>query len=392
MVRSLRYRLCLLALVGGLTFSAGWVFAGALPVPVNITPVASTPAGLQSVVTFDARGVGGAANAGYYSRPVLVSNNTLSGLANGLARRALPVAAFVGAVAAAGWAIDELTKQVMSAPAEEDRFVQPGAYYYIDSTVGHTHASAAASAQFMCSLASYPCAVDAALVDCGGPGGNQCYARLRNTSNNETYIYGNNRGVNPYSYPYEVTSPLVQPHVIGSPQLADFIKNNPQLWNDALRNPDGSVNRNPDVQGEAQRLADELLDPEAVPQPDPTAEWDTGLQGGDPQNSPTALEFPVFCTWASKVCELADWLMADDDEEPPANEIDWIDPQAAVTWSSGLGGGSCPADVSASLPFGGEVTFPMGQFCEAADMIRPLVLVSAALIAAMIIGGYRRAP
>lgn len=397
MARSLRYSVYVLALVGGLTFLAGLVFAqagGALPVPVNISTGAAVPTGLQSVVTFDARNVGTAANAGYYSKPVLVSNSTLAGLGRGLLRRALPVAAMTAAVTAAGWAIDELTSQVMDGPPAVAASPPGTAYWAMN---GKYFPSGAAAGQWYAGVLalSFPSLnpTFTGLTGCSAPAWNgsySCNAKIE-FSNGNVNQYGvsffpnNNPGeVVPYSFP-------VHPQPVSDALLGQLVANNPALAAAAVRNPDGSVNRNPDVMAAAQALANELNNP-AGPQPDPVAEWNTGQQGGEPQPAAGGgLDFPVFCEWATGLCEAITWFQDDTDDEPADAEIDWIDPEAAVTWSSGLGGGSCPADVSVDLPIGGELVFPMGQFCDAADMIRPLVIFAFAFMAALIIGGYRRA-
>ncbi|PRH83165.1 hypothetical protein C6N40_03095 [Arenimonas caeni] len=143
---------------------------------------------------------------------------------------------------------------------------------------------------------------------------------------------------------------------------------------------------------EADRLRDALTnpDPNTNPAPDPTAEWDTGYQGGEPQGSPTALDFPNFCSWASVVCELADWLRLDTEGDDPDPEVPVIEPDTSVSWSSGFSGGSCPAPVSVEV-MGADVDFSYQPLCDLAVYIKPIVLAAAALMAVLIIGGFRRA-
>lgn len=392
MARFLRDRFYLLAAVFGLTFSAGLVFAQAAPsvVPVGISPVSAAPGGLQTMATYQASGAG-AAN-GYYSRPVLVSNNTLGGLAKGMLRRSVPVAGMVAAVAAAGWVIDELSGQVLSGPPVPTS-VPPGGTYYVDSLQGKSHPSAMASAQFMASNYSGFYVIDP-LVNCQPPnasGAYACQARLGQHSNPNNFLFpGNFVRINNTSDPINLTGPISQPVPVSDAQLGQLVKDSPQLWNEALRNPDGSVNRNPDVMAEADRLRDALTSPDPVtnPTPNPEAEWDTGQQGGDPQAGGAA-DLPEFCGWASIVCQLADYLMDDGDDSEDQAPVEIV-PDLSVSWSSGFGGGSCPAPVQFEV-MGGDVVIPFDFLCELAVYIRPVVLAGAALMALMIVGGFRRA-
>lgn len=399
MGRSVRNFVYLLALAGGLTFAVGAVFAQALPsvVPVNIAPAGAVPGGLQTMSTYQATGAG-AAN-GYYTRPVLVSNSTLGGLARGLLRRSLPVAGMLAAIEAAGWAIDQLTGQVMDRPPPKTS-VPPGDYYYTDGYQNLKHPSAAAAASWTAQYltgGSYRYEVVNSLTQCGTPkpsGVTNCKAelkRIRISAPDQTAQVWVSIDVveNLTVNPIPITAPVTQPSPVPDSQLGELVRDNPQLHNDALRNPDGSVNRNPDVMAGAQALANELANQD--PAADPTAEWDTGYQGGDPQPSAGSSDLPAFCTWAAKVCQLADWLMDDDDEEPAPVELPIIEPDTAVTWESGLGAGSCPPDIVVGDVMGAELVFPLSGFCLAAEIIKPLVLAAAAFLALLIIGGYRSA-
>lgn len=386
MGRSLRHSLYLLAVAAGLTFAAGAVFAQAAPsvVPVNISPVGPAPGGLQTMATYSATGAG-AAN-GYYSRPVLVSNNTLGALGRGLLRRAAPVAAMMGLIEAAGWVIDELTGQVLSGPPVPTT-VPPGGQYWKNTFNNNTYPSAyaAAAAYSPNGVSIHSCGTENA------SGVQSCQATVDHPTWGKPYTvtFGVNGIRNLGTEPFPLSHPGAQPAPVPDADIGQAVANNPALAAQALRNPDGSVNRNPDVMAEAQALAQELA--AANPLPDPTAEWDTGYQGGEPQPSAANSDLPAFCSWAAKVCELADWLMDDGDEEPAPVDLPVIEPDTAVTWNSGLGGGSCPADISVGNVMGAELVFPLSGFCLAADMIRPLVLAAAALLALLIVGGFRHA-
>lgn len=388
MVRSFRNLVLVLA-AAGLTLCAGAVFAQAAPsvVPVNISPVGPAAGGLQTMATYQATGAG-AAN-GYYTRPVLVSNNTLGALGRGLLRRAAPVAAMMAAIEAAGWVIDELTGQVLTGPPPPSE-VAPGDYYWKNTVnAAYTFASGSASAAFIAQ--HYNATVVTAVLNCGATSSNgvtPCYARIQLPSGSQINV-GNNQYSNLTSSPIPLTGPHSQPQAVPDAQVGQVVANNPALAAQALRNPDGSVNRNPDVMAAAQALAQELA--AANPSPDPTAEWDTGYQGGEPQpQSQTSLDFPNFCAWASKVCELADWLRDDQTEFDQDNEVPEISPDLSVSWNSGFSGGSCPAPMVVDA-MGTDVEFSYQPLCDAASYIRPIVLAGAALLCVFIIGGFRRA-
>lgn len=392
MVRFVR---CLLVVLG-LTLALGvpFVWANAVPVPISIGAHSSVPTGLQSTVTFDARGVGGAANAGYYTRPVLVSNNTLGGLAKGMVRRAAPVAAMTAAITAAGWAIDELTKQVMDGPKPEiPGPVPPGGVYY--SYHSQYYSSAAAAEAAVKARMDYPGAPHTSHRYTGGDFANlkavcQHHEAWSSGQHLSYEYFAEHVNETPFPAPYPWADAIPQPQPVPDAALGELVKDNPALWDQALRNPDGSVNRNPDVMAAAQALAAELAN-EAGPQPDPTAEWDTGQQGGDPQPGATAQEWPGFCAWASKVCEWIDWtqqepIYADEDEY----QLPIIDPlENAPTWQSGLGNGVCPTPRVVET-FVGTISVPFDIFCQLAELLRGLVIAAAYLTAAYILLGVRR--
>lgn len=386
MVRSLR----LLLVVLGLTLAVGipLAWANAVPVAINISPVGPTPAGLQSVVTFDARGAPAAANAGYYSRPVLISNNTLGGLAKGLARRAIPVAAFSAAVAAAGWAIDELTKQVQT-PGQGEPTIPTGGSYWSNGMSGNffsTPQGAAKDAEQFVPPSYAPLSLGSLQTT---PTGVQYYGLCSGA------VGGCVQGWIAVTLYQNIPAPVpnagyAPAQAVPDADLANMVKNTPALWNDALRNPDGSVNRNPDVQAAAQALANELAN-QTGPQPDPTENWDDGNQGGEPQPGTTAQEWPGFCSWATTVCDWIDWtqqepVYGDEDEY----ELPIIDPlENAPTWQSGLGSGVCPSPRVVDT-FVGTISIPFDIFCQLAEMLRGLVIAAAYLSAAYILLGVRR--
>nr|WP_282597043.1 virulence factor TspB C-terminal domain-related protein [Stenotrophomonas maltophilia] len=62
-------------------------------------------------------------------------------------------------------------------------------------------------------------------------------------------------------------------------------------------------------------------------------------------------------------------------------------------WSSGLGGGSCPAAKVVSVSLAGmstSVNFEFKPLCDFASLLRPLLLACSAIVAAYIIVGVRK--
>lgn len=385
MVRFFR-RLVVVLAVAALTGAAGYAFAQAapLPVPVNIQPVGPAPGGgLSTVATFDARGVGGAANAGYYSRPVLVSRNTLGGLANGLLRRAAPVAAMVALVEAAGWVIDELTGQVLSGPPVPTT-VPPGGQYWMNTFNNNTYPSAyaAAAAYSPNGVSIHSCGTENA------SGVQSCQATVDHPTWGKPYTvtFGVNGIRNLGTEPFPLSHPGPQPAPVPQSDLGQLVEQNPNVWNQALRNPDGSVNRNPDVMAEAQALANELA--AANPSPDPTAEWDSGYQGGEPQ--PGQEPWPAICEWAPNLCAWLDWTKQEPIWEDGEDEVPVVDPvEDMPDFSPNLGAGSCPAPQQVETAYG-AIIISYDLFCELALILNPLVLAAAFLSGAMIIVGVRR--
>lgn len=380
-----RWTLRVLALAALIAFAA-IAYAQALPTPINITPIAPTPSGLSTIVTYDARGAAGAANAGFYSRPVLVSNATLAGLGRGALRRVVPLAAMVALVEGAGWAIDELTKQVLSGPPPVTT-VPPGGTFWIDTIIGYSWPTGSAAGAYMAQQYGMGLTFSG-LRNCTPPdasGNGSCQAVLQFPNGGEM-LAGLGFYLNASSSPYTVTGPQAQPAPVSDAALAQAIKNQPALWNDLLRNADGSVNRNPDVMNEAASLASSLSN---GPAPSPTEEWDTGNQGGNPQpNAGGDFELPGFCDWATVVCDFITWA-EDDDTPPDEGPVEVSEWTPTDSYNSGLGNGSCPADVPIAIS-NATFSFSYGPFCTLAGYLRPLVIALAYITAGFILIGASR--
>lgn len=114
----------------------------------------------------------------------------------------------------------------------------------------------------------------------------------------------------------------------------------------------------------------------------------------DPETvTPHESPWPGFCDWATTVCEFIDWVKAPDDA-PDRPEVPWDEtPPEPVQWSSGLGGGECPAphQVTVSIMgYSASPTFEYTPLCTAATYLRPVLIAVATIVAAFIVAGLRQ--
>lgn len=103
-------------------------------------------------------------------------------------------------------------------------------------------------------------------------------------------------------------------------------------------------------------------------------------------------QFPEFCSWATVVCDWMKWTR----EKPATEQVDVPEEELDLTaaqWSSGIGGGSCPAPLSVAIstPVVTNIEFTYQPLCDLASLLKPLFIASAAIVAAFIIGGGKRA-
>jgi hypothetical protein len=111
---------------------------------------------------------------------------------------------------------------------------------------------------------------------------------------------------------------------------------------------------------------------------DPTVDPDQQEPG-----EPLSVEFPVFCTWASYVCDFIDWFT--NDPGLPANPALPEETVGLTSWFSGWSEGSCPAPYE-SIYQGQTITISFDQACWAASTVfRPVLLVISFFIAGLII-------
>ena len=331
-----------------------------------------------------------AAQTTYHRVPVSASAATLGRLTKGAVRRVSgPVGWYFvlkDLVDGAGWAIDELGKQVQRpgvppqdlqgvvyCNASQTRCASTGDYlasYYngrhTDQNGGGTFSGCAwveASTLTRCTLT----------FDSGAG------STLYNIAAVKVQVPSGATNVNPSSPASEVTDA----------ELGDLVKTRPDVVNAILIDPQtGAPIQYPELVDAMNNLRKQLEQQHgAEPGPDVTPDPD---YENKPQ--PGETEWPAFCDWATKVCELVDWVMEPNEVEP-APEVPWEDPDIEPsTWTSGLGGGSCPAPIGFSVSIGGQTASPefdMTGLCSFGSMMRPLVIAIAMVVAAYILGGIR---
>ncbi|WP_220721568.1 virulence factor TspB C-terminal domain-related protein [Agarivorans litoreus] len=130
--------------------------------------------------------------------------------------------------------------------------------------------------------------------------------------------------------------------------------------------------------------------------PDITIPDESTPSDGSPSEVPDTGELPVFCTWATGVCEFMEWFRQEPDEikaiptEDYKEDVDLS--QLEQSFSSGIGSGSCPAPYTYSVDFAGvtkPLEFDYTPMCEFVSLARIWVIISAWVGAAFIVSGQR---
>jgi len=339
------------------------------------------------------RAADAAAQTTYHRVPVQTSAATLGRLAKGGLRR---VAGPVGwyfvlkdLVDGAGWVIDELGQQVMDGPARDQDTAPAGTRMWC-STGGHGCAltpqsylsSGLCTAQVRYTYPNNAGLSCTSILSCSGDplrcnfqlsdGGS--HAKSTTLVSTQTPVYG--------------TGHVPQP--VTDQQLGDLVKGSPEVVNAVLTDPQtGAPIQYPELVDAMNNLRKELEQqrgaepgPDIVPNPD-----------YENQPQPSETDWPGFCDWATKVCELVDWVMEPEEPETEKPEVPWEESEVQPsTWTSGLGGGACPAPIGFSIAIGGQTAnpeFDMEGICSFGSMIRPLVIAIATVVAAYILGGIR---
>ena len=377
-----------------LTFSAGVLAQDFYkpPTKVSVSPVGVNPTGkatgggINALLTMQGVDDSGR-SAAYAARNVRYQPSTLGKIARaarGGPATFLGILAFGALLDAAGWAIDELTGQVMIPGSDGDA---PPA----GSAVWCTQSWGSSFTGKMCGSSPQ----DFIGQSTGWPGGTYTvtgYAPQSSTAGTLIVNNGSVGGMTVQVFAYQPTTHQwlgaypAQP--VPEAQVDDLVGNaiadRPDTWPAVLREPDGRPRVTPEVQAALDDYQQELeRERGLVESPDtPVAEdWET-----QPNNMAT--DWPSFCGWASVVCDFIDWYRA-----PPADYQDIPMPETELPgpsgWVSSLGQGSCPAPHVINLNLG-QQTYEWEPWCDLASRIKPLVIASAAFAALLILAGVSR--
>ena len=188
--------------------------------------------------------------------------------------------------------------------------------------------------------------------------------------------------------------PAPQTPPVASPQqIAQALaQQDPGIAPELVNNAQGQEFNTPNVQQAASQLASQIQTQtgQAPANPDPAPSTSTPLDNPAPASSTSgpSANLPAFCNWAGVVCDFIKWV-----ERKPAVPQPVTLPvnpaPASSSWSSGLGGGACPAPYTFSFN-NQNFAIDLTPMCNLMTDIRYLVLAACALIAAFIVSGSAR--
>lgn len=294
----------------------------------------------------------------------------------------------------AGWAIDELKGQVTTAPAGGGEELGEAAYC-INAPSGQPRCASApgqlqavAEALYLQDPYTAPCRPQAGPF---GAIGYQCYVPAENAYGWVIFEYRVVRPGDTWPVEYVNDNPGSEPAQITDEQLGQLFANRPDVLRALLRHPaTGAPHMTPELAQALNTMAQELASREGTAAGG-TASPDPSAVGTDtPQATP--MEFPDYCEWATVECDHIKWMEEEPKpEEPMELPIEEIRIQPS-TWSLGLGSGTCPADKMMTFQLHGTHNIPLSfeGICTAAGYLRPIVIASGLIIAALIIGGLRQ--
>lgn len=348
------------------------------PVPQSIRWTNATPTGVGTRASASWT-FGGTTS--HHTFPVPVSSSTLGKLAGAAVRRGLPIAGWGlvlrDLVNGAGWMIDELHQQVTSQPTGTD--APPGSVVWCSVEIEGLCSSSVAGAVAACNSRWGGCSIrseDANTLQLNRtppPGKGDIAQFNKLTITQPTFDWGT-------GLPAETVPDAV---------LGQALRNSPEVVNAILIDPvTGAPIRTQELVDALNDLRRSLEAANGVETP-----GDDVLPSQDfAEPQPSETSWPGFCDWATPVCDFIDWVKA---EEPPSErpEVPWEEePPVASSWTSGLGGGTCPPPVSFTVTVAGVSASPEFDYtglCSFATSMKPVILALAAIVAAMIIGGIR---
>ena len=346
---------------------------------------------------FDSQMAGNAAAGAveYATTSGTLSSSTIGGLARKAIRGGVYGVAIGlvvdGVLDGAGWAIKELQDQVVvpGTPKEE---LKPNAWCF--TTEGGVVRCANAPGLMTASahLANFAAFSQPCVASVVGNNG-YYYCKRKSDGYMVNVIIDNPRTMPVTGWPvsYVNDSPSTDDVPVTDDQLGEEIRKDPGLVNSLLTDPrTGRPVMTPELRQQGDDLKKRLEEREGLPTSEPSTDPNLEDDTANDQGSP----WPSFCGWATTVCDFIAWFKTEPpDQDKP--EVPWEEEKPAdyeKSWTSGLGGGSCPAPVSFSVSLGGQSASPEFSFagiCQFGTIMRPVIIALAAIIAGFIIAGVR---
>jgi Neisseria meningitidis TspB protein len=355
------------------------------------------PGGLNASSDFRQFPAGGpSANDPIYRRPYPIPNGSLGRLGRGLIRGGAADLAMMAALAGLGWALDSILQDIYK-PAGPYIPSQQGVWILPKATFGPQFSGryVANTPQEICPMISQnnpPWTVRP----------NSIPMRCQNGLGNSTVpvFFATYAAPNPNLDQF----PQPQKLPVSDDELGKMIRDDPRTWPGALNNPEGKPYLTPELLQQQESLRQQLqdqyglqLNPTVNPSPNPNGAPQTNpnVVPNSPSNpstqtQPMQLQFPLFCTWAPKVCELADWFREDPEAEADVDTPEVSLPLDVPVFTSSIGGGSCPAPIGVTV-LGAPIEFSYQPMCTLAGYLRYVIIACSLLGAAYIISGKKRA-
>ncbi|MEN5264234.1 virulence factor TspB C-terminal domain-related protein [Stenotrophomonas sp. TWI587] len=344
----------------------------------SIRYAATTPTGVRTSALLEGTYTGTKNGVKQFNVPVHLPSGTLGNLAKSAIKRGGAAYGWYslakGLIDGAGWAIDELQKQVYN-PAK-GTYSPPGSKMYCAAPGGGSlRCTTSLSGAISIASVQYT-GCDSAKFDVGGisvscRNGNDRMFLAQRTVTANTFNHGSG-------------SQFDEP--VPDQQLGELLKRSPQVVNAILIDPEsGAPIRTAELVNAMNELRKSLEQANGLePAPD--------VQPTDDPTKPERMEstWPGFCNWASVVCEFIDWVKSDGEphKELPETELQ-IDPQG---WNSGIGGGTCPAPQTFSITVvgaQGQAQFDWQPACDFASTLKPFLITVCSLVAVFILAGLR---
>lgn len=387
--------------------SSGFGANGVFVQSVRSNSVAVSGSNVVSMQSF--RVQNGTAPVRYFDRAVAYNKASYGSSVKGFMKSNAPNIALVGITLAMGWVLDQITKDLYTNGSVNNQMHQVDGYKWVANGTEYDTLTGAVS--HMKNL-YYPTYLPQVLVFVFAP-----ELSTQTVVTYKFYVDGGYIGAfdvslvktNPEAPPLTHSAPTGDPlggnNPVSDTDAAELANSNasPELKNAPLNNPlTGNVVRTQEVANAEKALYNEIAPQlgKAQSSAQPVAPLAVGLQpdiGRDdldkPNTSPTALEFPEFCSWASVVCNAIDKFYEEpskpvDAEWKLQDNISTVTPEA-VTYTSGIGGGTCPSPKSFTV-LNTPLSYSFQPICDLASIARMFVLLFAYLSSIYIVMGVKR--